>query len=44
MQDASYLKVVGNMIDADAELGGGEYRSVIRESFEWREIVPTESW
>ncbi len=44
MQDASYLKVVANMIDADAELGGGEYRSAIRESFGWREIVPRESW
>jgi hypothetical protein len=43
MSDPSYQTVVANMLEADAELSGGEYRQIIRESFEWRKILPGSS-
>ncbi len=41
MHDPSYPTIVANMLEADSELSGGEYRQVIRDSFLWREILPT---
>ena len=43
MTDPSFLTVVANMIEADAQLSGGEHRQIIRQSFEWREILPASS-
>ena len=40
MSDPSYPTVVANMLEADAQLSGGRYRQVIRESFQWRKIMP----
>jgi hypothetical protein len=40
MSDPSYPAVVANMLAADAQLSGGRYRQVIRESFQWRKILP----
>lgn len=40
MSDPSYPAVVANMLEADAQLSGGRYRQVIRESFQWRKILP----
>ncbi|WP_051623419.1 hypothetical protein [Clostridium hydrogeniformans] len=34
-----YSKVVTNMIDADMELSNGKYSKIIRDCFEWREII-----
>lgn len=43
MHDPSYQTVVANMLEADAQLSGGEYRQIIREAFEWRKILPESS-
>lgn len=40
ISDPSYPTVVANMLEADAQLSGGQYRQVIRESFQWRRILP----
>lgn len=40
MGDPSYPTVVANMLEADAQLSGGEYRQIVRGSFLWREILP----
>ena len=40
MIDPSYPAVVADMLEADAQLSGGRYRQVIRESFQWRKILP----
>jgi len=43
MRDPSYPAFVANMLEADAELSGGAYRRLIRESFVWREVLPDPS-
>jgi hypothetical protein len=40
LRSLSYPRVAANMIAADVELSGGRYGDVIRECFEWREILP----
>lgn len=40
LSDPSYPTAVANMLEADAQLSGGRYRQVIRESFRWRKILP----
>lgn len=40
MSDPAFATVVANMLEADAQLSGGEHRQIIRRSFVWREILP----
>jgi hypothetical protein len=43
MIDPSFATVAANMLEADAQLSGGEHRQIIRQSFVWREILPDPS-
>lgn len=36
----TYGKVLNHIVEADQELNKGEYKQVILDCFDWREILP----